>query len=648
MSYMRLFEMAAADVPTPPSGKSSLFIDSATGEWSYKDDTGAVTSLQGPAGAGVPVGGTAGQALTKIDGTDYNTQWSTPVTYTGTAGSIALTGSAFSIDAAYVGQSSITTLGTITTGAWNGTAIGATFGGTGQTSYTTGDIIYASASNVLSKLAAGTNTHVLTMTAGVPVWAAPSGGGGSPGGSTTQVQYNSAGSFAGDATFVFDDTANALSVPLCWTAKGTDIARAATTSIAAATGNFVHLTGTTTITSFGTGTAGQTVNIRFAGAGTLTHNATSLILPGAANITTAANDCCTAVSEGGSNWRVTSYTKASGVAVVVAAATVTGWTPSTNTASPNNTVNAARFLVASASTNADGVIQPKGTGGFLLNLPDSTSTGGNKRGIRSVDLQLARSNAAQVADGQEAFAAGASNTASGTTSAAIGSGNTASNNSSIALGGANNATGPVAIAIGNANTASGNQAVAIGNGNSASGTDAAAIGNACVASGNQSFSHGYRSTDRGVPCRAWASGGFFNVVGDGQSREFVLIANTSNATPKGASTDGAAAGGSNQILLPNNSVTKVSGQVVCYHTTTSDSKSWDFSGTFKRAGTAASTAIIGTQTVTVQAADAGASTWAFNLVADTTNGGISCQVTGEAAHDIAWVIDAKTVEFSTT
>lgn len=55
--------------------------------------------------------------------------------------------------------------------------VGPTFGGTGITSYATGDLLYASATNVLSKLAAGTNTYVLTMTGGVPVWAAPSGGG---------------------------------------------------------------------------------------------------------------------------------------------------------------------------------------------------------------------------------------------------------------------------------------------------------------------------------------------------------------------------------------------------------------------------------------------------------------------------------------
>jgi hypothetical protein len=46
-------------------------------------------------------------------------------------------------------------------------------GGTGLSTYATGDILYASATNVLSKLTAGTNTHILTLVAGIPAWAAP-------------------------------------------------------------------------------------------------------------------------------------------------------------------------------------------------------------------------------------------------------------------------------------------------------------------------------------------------------------------------------------------------------------------------------------------------------------------------------------------
>ena len=45
-------------------------------------------------------------------------------------------------------------------------------GGTGLTSYTTGDIIYASATNTLNKLPAGTNGQILTLASGIPSWAA--------------------------------------------------------------------------------------------------------------------------------------------------------------------------------------------------------------------------------------------------------------------------------------------------------------------------------------------------------------------------------------------------------------------------------------------------------------------------------------------
>ena len=72
----------------------------------------------------------------------------------------------------WAGSTNITTLGTVATGTWNATAIGATKGGTGLTSYTSGDIVYASATNTLAKLAKGTDGQVLTLASGVPSWAA--------------------------------------------------------------------------------------------------------------------------------------------------------------------------------------------------------------------------------------------------------------------------------------------------------------------------------------------------------------------------------------------------------------------------------------------------------------------------------------------
>ena len=96
-------------------------------------------------------------------------------------------------------------------------------------------------------------------------------------------------------------------------AKGADIASASTTDIGAATGNYVDVTGTTTITALGTVQAGTQRKVRFTGALTLTYNATSLILPGAVDITTAAGDVADFVSLGGGNWRCTAYTPIAGI-----------------------------------------------------------------------------------------------------------------------------------------------------------------------------------------------------------------------------------------------------------------------------------------------------------------------------------------------
>lgn len=109
-------------------------------------------------------------------------------------------------------------------------------------------------------------------------------------------------------------------------ALAASIASAGTTSIGAATGNYVHITGTTTITSFGTAPqAGTTRWITFDGALTLTHNATSLIIPGGANIATTAGATAIVVAETTSNWRVLAYQGASFSSLVLLA-----------TVSPNN------------------------------------------------------------------------------------------------------------------------------------------------------------------------------------------------------------------------------------------------------------------------------------------------------------------------
>lgn len=91
------------------------------------------------------------------------------------------------------------------------------------------------------------------------------------------------------------------------------LASAATVNIGAAAANDLTITGTTAITAFDTVASGVQKRLTFAGALTLTYNATSLILPGAANITTAAGDVATFVSLGGGNWRCVGYQLASSI-----------------------------------------------------------------------------------------------------------------------------------------------------------------------------------------------------------------------------------------------------------------------------------------------------------------------------------------------
>ncbi|MES3001326.1 MAG: glycosyl hydrolase family 28-related protein [Pseudomonadota bacterium] len=97
--------------------------------------------------------------------------------------------------------------------------------------------------------------------------------------------------------------------------KGADIASASTADLATATGDWVDITGTTTITALGTVTVGVERLVRFTGILTLTHNGTSLILPTAANITTAAGDFARFRSLGSGNWVCVSYQRKDGTAL---------------------------------------------------------------------------------------------------------------------------------------------------------------------------------------------------------------------------------------------------------------------------------------------------------------------------------------------
>jgi hypothetical protein len=144
--------------------------------------------------------------------------------------------------------------GSITSATWNGATIAVNRGGTGQTTTT-------AAINALLPTQSTNSGKYLTTDGTNTSWATVSGG-GSPGGSTTQIQYNNAGAFAGLANLITDGT-------------NVQVNNQAAMRFSNATTNYVAfkapaaLSSNTTWTLPGTdGTTGQTIVTN--GSGTLT------------------------------------------------------------------------------------------------------------------------------------------------------------------------------------------------------------------------------------------------------------------------------------------------------------------------------------------------------------------------------------------
>jgi len=122
----------STDADNTPTGEVTSGMFTFVEEGTANADSGWVLTTNDPitlgttalafaqfSGAGQVV---AGAGLTKTGNT---------IDVVGTADRITINSDSVDIASTYVGQNTITTLGTITTGTWNGSVIGATYGGTG-------------------------------------------------------------------------------------------------------------------------------------------------------------------------------------------------------------------------------------------------------------------------------------------------------------------------------------------------------------------------------------------------------------------------------------------------------------------------------------------------------------------------------------
>lgn len=558
----------------------------------------------------------------------------------------------------------VTSATAITGGSDFRQAYGGTGSGSGMSNPMTavGDIIVGGTSGTPTRLAVGTNGYVLTLASGVPVWSAASGGGftnpmtasgdliyGGSSGAATRLAAGTNGQVltlasgvptwatAGGGSFTGGTLSSALNE-----APTVTIASSSTPAIGAAAGNTISLTGTTTVTGFDTIAAGAIRRVIFAGALTLTYNATSMILPTAANITTAAGDSAVFISLGSGQWRCVEYQRASGAALVSSGGGLSNATETLNTAAPNATYNVESLSVFGSSAQISWALVPKGVGQFLLAIPDNTATGGNVRGNYAVDLQLVRSSASQVASGANSFAAGQSNTAAGGTSIALGNTNATSGSGDVALGN-NNTTSSTSVSIGQSNTTSAANSVALGQSNTVSGSaGAAAIGFSNTVDAIGASALGSWIGTRGIKGLVGfgASGRGLNNPGQAQGELFALWTASSGTTTATLATDGSGSiSAANQITLTNAGLLAVQGTIIG-QSTTAVCAGWTFSALIKRGANAAATAIVGTPTITSLGADSGASTWTVAITADTTNGCLKIAATGSSGLTVYWEVAA--------
>ena len=342
-----------------------------------------------------------------------------------------------------------------------------------------------------------------------------------------------------------------------------------------------------------------------------------------------------------------------------------------STASPNATVNVDSLTAVASTTNADFAILPKGTGAFIVgHIPDGTGTGGNKRGVSSIEIQLgALDSSGAIASGANSILIGSKNYATGASTIAIGNGAIAVGTNAIAIGTGNNirADGANSLSIGqngNFSSSTGQNSIALCGGQSsgigsfavgysiASGTNSVAmggvaydnatasgyasfaVGQANLANGANSIALGYSASTKGIASRlslaSYTSFGSY-VVGNSQSSLSSSVANTTTNTAVELTTTG---GTAICLTLQNNEAIRVKGSIIGKQTASTNVACYDFDCVIVRGTTAASTILplsnvnLVLDTITLDTIP--------TLTANTTLGGLSVKSGAKTTTTIKW------------
>jgi hypothetical protein len=322
----------------------------------------------------------------------------------------------------------------------------------------------------------------------------------------------------------------------------------------------------------------------------------------------------------------------------------------------NATVYANSLSAVSTTASADFIIIPKGNGSIINRVPDGTATGGNKRGIKCLDLQTSITSAARIAGGTgNTILSGIDNYITSPTTYSVITGGTnnaiTGGTSSLVVGDSCNMTGSYSLAVGGCNV-SGNASACIG-GSTVSGGNSLAVGAYGTVSGTQCFAtgrnyliDGFYSAGFGLGAKNYGhstrivNGTFSASAGATQNQGswFQLAAQTTNATAtllysyNGTNTS--------SIDLQNNNLMRIKGMIIGKQVSSVNSGVWDIDITVVRGATSGTVAILGTPSISLVVNTGGFGTPTIT----TSSSGIDFKVIGLLATDIRWSARLDSVE----
>ena len=283
------------------------------------------------------------------------------------------------------------------------------------------------------------------------------------------------------------------------------------------------------------------------------------------------------------------------------------------------TANASYYAVAIGSDAGGNASTAGGNGSFA-------SSGGVTAGNQAQALGKA------YASGADSFAAAIANSTSsyGATGA-----------NSIAMGYQAKASYIYSIAIGAANNAGAGRSLSIGGyGNVVGGTGSYSVicgGRENETAQSYSFASGaYAKAD--IEGKLARASGRFAATGDAQGGQFILRADTTDATATVLTSNNGSASSTNQIVAASDTCITFDGTITAMQNGAQAYASWRIEGLLVNDG--GTTTLANSATTVIS----NLSSWGMALSADNTNNALAITCTGEAAHNIRWVANIRTTE----